>query len=152
MNKKIILFVVFSFVMLSCNNVAHSDKEQQNKAETSDVYGVMSVIESKIEEVTIQVDNNFNKLLEERTKIKEAEKLIAAFTEGSAEYIMAKNDLKEATKAQQEVLKRINNKYSEYLGYNLSVYSTDEVAKSACDLIKAVIREEMLKEYANSEY
>ena len=65
---------------------------------------------------------------------------------------MAKNDLKEATKAQQEVLKRINNKYSEYLGYNLSVYSTDEVAKSACDLIKAVIREEMLKEYANSEY
>ena len=142
------MFIAF---VVSCKNNSHSDK-MQDEVEISHVSDAMGEIEAEISEVTRRVDNNFNRLKETRNQIKEAEENMVGLTEGSAEYINAKNDLKLAKQAQQEVLDRINNKYNEYLGYDLSEYCSDEVLNSARDLIKAAIREEMLKEYVDSKY
>ena len=150
MKKMILLFIFIAFVV-SCKNNSTNDKEQ-NETEVSNVSDAMNEIESEISEVTQRVDNNFNRLKETRNQINEAEETMAGLTKGFAEYINANNDLILAKKAQQEVLDRINNKYNEYLGYDLSEYSNDEVIYSARDLIKAAIREKMLIEYRDNLY
>ena len=142
--------MLIAFVV-SCKNSSHSDK-MQNEVEVSHVSDAMDEIESEISEVTRRVDNNFNRWNETRNQIKKAEENMAGLTKGSTEYINANNDLILAKKAQQEVLDRINNKYYEYLGYNLSEYTSDEVINSARDLIKAAIREKMLIEYRDNLY
>ncbi len=142
--------MLIAFVV-SCKNSSHSDK-MQNEVEVSHVSDAMDEIESEISEVTRRVDNNFNRWNETRNQIKKAEENMAGLTKGSTEYINANNDLILAKKAQQEVLDRINNKYYEYLGYNLSEYTSDEVINSTRDLIKAAIREKMLIEYRDNLY
>lgn len=142
--------MLIAFVV-SCKNSSHSDK-MQNEVEVSHVSDAMDEIESEISEVTRRVDNNFNRWNETRNQIKKAEENMAGLTKGSTEYINANNDLILAKKAQQEVLDRINNKYYEYLGYNLSEYTSDEVINSTRELIKAAIREKMLIEYRDNLY
>lgn len=142
------MFIAF---VVSCKNNSTNDKEQDETV-VSNVSDAMNEIESEILEVTQRVDNNFNRLKETRNQINEAEETLAGLTKGSAEYINVNNDLILAKKNQQEVLDRINNKYNEYLGYDLSEYSSDEVIYSARDLIKAAIREKMLIEYRDNLY
>ena len=132
-------YFVFALLLLaSCNQGGNSTTDTDN----------ITTVESDVEAVVLSDSENHDKSNSSTDNAEFAQVVenLPRLTKDSPDYISSVNEMKSLEKQRERLLGKINQKYSQYLGYNL-VYCDYAVLQSSHNLVRAVMREERLMSY-----
>ena len=133
--RKFLLLLLSLQIITSCGQRVKSNSDSVDSSdENSEISATPS--EGKKSDNIIVVRSDFAQVDSNTVRI----------TKDSPDYVSAVNEMKSLEKQRQRLIEKINQKYSQYLAYN--IWERDYVLqKSSHDVINAAMREERLSSY-----
>ncbi len=131
-------FIFAFFLLASCNKGGNSTTDTDN----------ITTVESDVEAVVPSDSENHDKSNSSTDNAEFAQVVenLPRLTKDSPDYISSVNEMKSLEKQRERLLGKINQKYSQYLGYNL-FYCDYARLQSSYNLVRASMREERLTTY-----
>ena len=131
-------FIFALFLLASCNKGGNSTTDTDNT----------TTVESDVEAVMMSDSENHdkNKSSTDNAEYTQVDENIPCITKDSPDYINSVDEMKSLEKQRERLLGKINQKYSQYLGYNL-FYCDYAKLQSSYNLVRASMREERLTTY-----
>lgn len=129
-------FIFALFLLASCNKGGNSTTDN------------ITTVESDVETVVLSDSENHDnsKSSTDNAEFAQVVENLPRLTKDSPDYINSVDKMKSMEKERERLLGIINQKYSQYLGYNL-FYCDYAVLQSGHNLVRATMREERLTAY-----
>jgi len=132
--RKILFLLLSMQIVTSCSQGVKSNSDGESEISTTS------------SEVLNPDKYDSDNTKEARSEFAQVDTNIVRLTKDSPDYVSSVNEMKSLEKQRQRLIEKINQKYSQYIAYNLWVRDY-ELQQSSHNVIKATMREERLRSY-----
>lgn len=116
--------------------------DARRKAERS-----LAQANKEIEKEHHKIDDLFDRLIEAKRQLTDAEEIAKKIEEGTQDYTSAQQKVEASEKRLQSILSDVNGQYAKIYGFLLTASNCEDLAEAVKDKVKSHIAVEILQEY-----